>query len=79
MADDMFLRIAIRSVLGTLPAREREVVEGLFLDELPVAELARRLGVEPGAVRTTKSRALKRLREILRSQAEILEKSLSRP
>lgn len=75
LADDVFLRVAIRSSLEHLPPREREVIEGLYFDELPVTELARRLEVEPGAVRMTKSRALRRLREVLRSGAEALERN----
>lgn len=70
---DLFARAAIRSVLERLPARERQVVEGLFLEGRSPAELASRLGLDAGSVRMTKSRAIKRLRDIFESEAATLE------
>lgn len=67
------LRIFVRSYLELLPRQEREVIRLLFLEELPTSEASERLGIEPGAVRMTKSRALRRLRELWLREALALE------
>lgn len=72
---DLFARAAVRSVLEHLPAREREVIEGLFLEGSSVPEVASELGLAQGSVRTSKSRAIRRLRKVLEAEAEALEKT----
>lgn len=54
--------VVVRSYLEHLPQREREVLEMLFFDDIDPAEAAMRLSITEGAVRTTKSRALGRIR-----------------
>ena len=48
-----------------LPARQREIVVLRFYEELTVAEVARLLGITPGAVASSAHRALTRLTTLL--------------
>lgn len=57
--------LVVRSCLEVLPPREREVIELLVVYELEVAEAARRLMLTAATVRMVKSRAIKRLRNVL--------------
>lgn len=63
--EELVTRLLVRSHLELLPAREREVLRLLYFGDLDVAEAARVIGITPGAVRTTKVRALARLRDAL--------------
>jgi RNA polymerase sigma-70 factor (ECF subfamily) len=58
----------IRGVLQQLPEEARQVVVLRFFSELSVAETAAALGVREGTVKSRLSRALDRLRELLRDQ-----------
>jgi RNA polymerase sigma-70 factor (ECF subfamily) len=58
--------LLIRSYLELLPPREREVLFLSYFADLSPKEVAQRLGLSAGAVRMTKSRALLRLRRLLR-------------
>jgi RNA polymerase sigma factor (sigma-70 family) len=53
--------VALADALETLPEHEREALELRFVDELPYADVADRLGVRPAAARLRVSRALRRL------------------
>jgi RNA polymerase sigma-70 factor (ECF subfamily) len=55
---------AIEQTLRRLKPREQEFLRLYFYDELPPAEIARRLGLKEERLRLIKSRALKRFREI---------------
>lgn len=55
----------VRSALKELPMKDQEVLELSFVAELPNTEIARVLRMREGAVRTMKSRALKKLETIL--------------
>ena len=57
--------VAIQSYLNLLPPQERQVLVMGFLRELDSAAIAKELGITPGAVRMTRTRALQRLREKL--------------
>ena len=57
---DLLLR-----ALRTLPAQQRRVVVLRYLVDLPEAEVAEMLGVSVGTVKSTLSRGLDRLREVL--------------
>lgn len=57
--------LVVRSCLEMLSPRERQVIELLVVEELEVAEIARRLALEESRVRMIKSRAIKRLRSVL--------------
>ena len=50
------------SALAALPDRQRAIVALRFLDDLPVTEVGRLLGVSDGTVKSQTSRALKALR-----------------
>jgi len=54
-------RLALERSLGSLPDHEREALELRVVDELPYAQVARRLSIRPAAARLRVSRALRRL------------------
>jgi RNA polymerase sigma factor (sigma-70 family) len=58
-------RLALGEAVGTLTARQRRVIALTVLDDRPDAEVAGLLGISEVTVRTTRSRALGRLREKL--------------
>jgi RNA polymerase sigma-70 factor (sigma-E family) len=62
-------RMAIISVVRSLPARQREVVVLRFFADLSVSETAAAIGASEGTVKTHTSRALTALREALTDQA----------
>jgi RNA polymerase sigma-70 factor (ECF subfamily) len=76
--ESLITRIFIRSYLERLPTREREVITLAFLEDLSPKDIAALLGVEEGAIRATKSRALKRLRAFFLKDARTLERNLKR-
>jgi RNA polymerase sigma factor (sigma-70 family) len=57
----------VREALARLPARCRELIDGLFYQHpaLSYAEVARRLGLRPGSIGFIRGRCLKRLEQIL--------------
>jgi RNA polymerase sigma factor (sigma-70 family) len=63
--DSISTPVVVRTYLEHLPPREREVIELSFLDELPVPQVARRMGLTEGGVRTARSRAIARLRSLM--------------
>jgi len=65
-SEELVTKLLVRSYLELLPSREREVVELLYFADLDPAEVAQMLGIAPGAVRTTKVRAIGRLRDAIR-------------
>ena len=62
---DLVTSLAIRTVLERLPEHERVVIRLCVLEDQGSAEVGRLLGISAGAVRVTKSRGFKRLRELL--------------
>ena len=52
---------AVAAAVEALPDHERDAVELRIIDELPYAEVARRLDIRPAAARLRVSRALRRL------------------
>ena len=62
IADDVALRQWLTGVLATLTLRERTVIVMRFLFDLSEEAVARDLGVTPGTVKSTSSRALAKLR-----------------
>ncbi len=61
--DEVAVRVA--SAVAALPERQRAAVESRFLDELPDAEAAARLGVTPGELRRDRLHALRSLKSAL--------------
>ncbi|MEV0347679.1 SigE family RNA polymerase sigma factor [Nonomuraea sp. NPDC050680] len=55
-------RDALWRAVGRLPARQRAVVVLRFYEDLPVTEVARLLGCEPGTVKSQSAKALAKLR-----------------
>jgi RNA polymerase sigma-70 factor, ECF subfamily len=68
--------IFVRSYLEELPPREQEITKMAFLEERSAEDIARELDLTPSAVRATKSRAARRLRQILLLEAEALEREI---
>ena len=54
-------RAAVRAALGRLASGDRELLGLFFYERLDTAEVARRLGATPAALRVRKHRALQRL------------------
>lgn len=63
MAAEVAIRLAVRSALESLTARQRAVLVLRVFDDLPEAQVAQVLGCAVGTVKATLSRALARLRE----------------
>jgi RNA polymerase sigma factor (sigma-70 family) len=63
MAAEVAVRLAVRSALGSLTARQRAVLVLRVFDDLPEAQVAQLLGCAVGTVKSTLSHALARLRE----------------
>jgi RNA polymerase sigma-70 factor (ECF subfamily) len=61
---DHLVTRAIESVIRRLKPREQEFLRLYYYDELPKAEVSRRLGIPEERMRLIKSRALKSFREI---------------
>lgn len=61
-ADAVAARTSVQAALLTLPARERACVVLRYLEDLPVAGVARELGLAEGSVKRYLSDALGRLR-----------------
>ncbi|RHW27376.1 SigE family RNA polymerase sigma factor [Nocardioides immobilis] len=62
-AERTTLRLDLDDALTALSPMDRAVVVLRYLDDLPVDEVARILGVSPGAVKNRSMRALARMRE----------------
>ncbi len=65
------LRGHVRQALAQLPAEQRAVVVMHHLEDLPVAEIARALGVRPGTVMSRLARAREALRKRLARYVEV--------
>ena len=61
--DDLDLRLDLAAALQSLPPRQRCVVVARYVDDRPVAEVARLMRRTEGWVRVTALRALRSLRE----------------
>lgn len=64
-------RQLVRQALMRLPARQREVLLLRYYEDLPEAEIARRLGCAPGTVKSSAARALRALRDMLPDYAPV--------
>lgn len=58
-------RVDVVTALGTLPPRQQAVLVLRFWLDLPEAEIARVIGCRPGTVKSTLSRGLDALREVV--------------
>jgi RNA polymerase sigma-70 factor (sigma-E family) len=63
MAAEVAVRIAVRSALGSLNARQRAVVVLRVFDDLSEAQVAQVLGCAVGTVKSSMARAIARLRQ----------------
>lgn len=66
-------RLTIRQALEELSSIDQAVVVSRYLDDLSVAETARRLGISPGAVKTRSMRALQRLRGLVEPAQDVAD------
>ena len=71
----LFNGLFVRSYLEHLPKRERQVLDLAYLQELSIPEIARELNLSYQAVRSLKSRAINRLREMLLRDADNIDLS----
>ncbi|WP_295626424.1 RNA polymerase sigma factor SigM [uncultured Corynebacterium sp.] len=71
---DPALTVVMRQAMDRLPAEQREVIIDVDLMGWPVADVARRLGVPEGTVKSRRSRA----RAALRRQLDQLETEVAR-
>jgi RNA polymerase sigma-70 factor (sigma-E family) len=60
-------RAELLQALGQLPARQRAVLVLRYFNDLTEAQVAEVLGCSPGTVKSSASRGLARLREVLQS------------
>jgi RNA polymerase sigma-70 factor (sigma-E family) len=67
-SNDVVIRAAVLHALHELPPRQRAAVVLRYLEDLPVAEVARALDCSEGVVKSNASRGLDRLRSALTSQ-----------
>jgi RNA polymerase sigma factor (sigma-70 family) len=67
---DIDARVDVRRALCALSPRERSCIVLRFFDDLPVAEIADRLGISDGAVKRYLSDASKRLAAELKVEAD---------
>ena len=70
--ETLITRIFIRTYVERLPSRERDVIAMAYLQDLSTGEIAHKLGMKTGAVRSLKGRALNRLRELFLEDAKDL-------
>lgn len=71
LADELFA--SVRRALDNIPAgRQREVFRLRYAEGLPIDEIAKRLGVHSGTVKTHLFRTVKRLKERLGSKETVL-------
>src|SRR5262249_383492 len=68
--DQQLVRRLLASVQPEFPPRTWEVFRLLVLEDLPAAEVARRLGIQRNAVYVAKARVLARLRQELHGLME---------
>jgi RNA polymerase sigma factor (sigma-70 family) len=66
---------AVRQALGQLEPRCREILNALFLDSEPssYADLAKKLGVNPGSIGPNRARCFKKLQAILEAMGVNLD------
>ena len=64
-SDGVASRDAVVSALKMLPPRQRAAVVLRYLDDLPIADVARAMDCSEGSVKSNTSRGLDRLRELL--------------
>lgn len=64
-SDDVAVRDTVVTALRALPPRQRAAVVLRFLEDLPVADVARALDCSEGVVKSNTSRGLERLRAAL--------------
>lgn len=65
-SEELVTKLFVLSYLDKLPPRERQILWMLYYEDLDPVEIANLLSISQGAVRTTKVRALTRLREALK-------------
>lgn len=76
--DTVLDRLALTEALGVLTARQRRVIALTVLDDRPDSEAAAELGISEVTVRTTRSRALTRLRERLVAMDQVDQRPSTR-
>src|SRR5262249_40919250 len=62
--------LLVAEALARLPERRRQVIDMYFLEQLSDAEICRRIGGSPGAVRVLRFRALEDLRRLLKASGD---------
>lgn len=70
----LFNALFVRSYLEHLPVKERRILELAYLEDHSIAQITEALGLKSSAAKSLKRRALNRLRGMLASDAQSLER-----
>jgi RNA polymerase sigma-70 factor, ECF subfamily len=68
-SDDVELRTMVHDLVGRLGPDQRQVIELRFGADMPIADVAARLGRSPDAVKQLQRRAVQELRRLLSEEA----------
>ncbi|SMF26457.1 RNA polymerase sigma-70 factor, ECF subfamily [Tistlia consotensis USBA 355] len=70
LADRISDRCELETAIGRLPAKQRQAVRLLKLDDLPLKEAAAETGQSVGALKAATHRGLRNLRTMLSNRSE---------
>lgn len=78
-ADEVAVRVTFTQALGKLTVGQRAVLVLRYLEDLPVQETARVLGVSEGTVKSQTNAAIRRLRQVAPELGAVIEQERGEP